>query len=81
MVPVEFEKDGLALSYLSTVTTLGTPQDAMLQETRIESFFPADAPTAAHAWTPPRDLTLETRENFTHPDRAAPPTTDAGSGA
>jgi transcriptional regulator with XRE-family HTH domain len=50
VVPVEFAKDGLALSYFSAVTTLGTPQDAMLQEIRIESFFPADEPTAAHAW-------------------------------
>jgi transcriptional regulator with XRE-family HTH domain len=54
VVPVEWEKDGLALGYFSTVTTLGTPQDAMLQEIRIESFFPADEPTAAHTWTAPR---------------------------
>jgi transcriptional regulator with XRE-family HTH domain len=40
-----------ALSYFSTVTTLGTPQDAMLQEIRVESFFPADDATAAHAWS------------------------------
>jgi hypothetical protein len=53
MVPVEWEKDGLALSYFSTLTTLGTPQDAMLQEIRIESFFPSDDATAAHAWTSP----------------------------
>jgi hypothetical protein len=32
------------------VTTLGTPQDAMLQEIRLESFFPADETTAAHYW-------------------------------
>jgi transcriptional regulator with XRE-family HTH domain len=50
VVPVAFTKDGLALSYFSTVTTLGTPQDALLQEIRIESFFPADEVTAAHAW-------------------------------
>jgi len=50
IVPVEFDKDGLALSYFSTVTTLGTPQDAMLQEIRLESFFPADETTAAHPW-------------------------------
>jgi transcriptional regulator with XRE-family HTH domain len=50
VVPVEFARDGLALSYFSTVTTLGTPQDAMLQEIRLESFFPADEATAAHAW-------------------------------
>jgi transcriptional regulator with XRE-family HTH domain len=52
VVPVEFEKAGLALSYFSTVTTRGTPQDAMLQELRIESVFPADEATAAHAWPP-----------------------------
>jgi MmyB-like transcription regulator ligand binding domain len=50
VIPVEFEKEGLALSYFSTVTTLGTPQDAMLQEIRLESFIPADEATAAHAW-------------------------------
>ena len=36
--------------YFSMVTTLGTPQDVTLQEIRIESFFPADAATAAHRW-------------------------------
>jgi transcriptional regulator with XRE-family HTH domain len=50
VVPIEFSKGGLALSYFSTVTTLGTPQDAMLQEIRLESFFPADETTAAHRW-------------------------------
>jgi transcriptional regulator with XRE-family HTH domain len=50
VVPVEFEKDGIRLSYFSTVTTLGTPQDAMLQEIRVESFFPADEATANHEW-------------------------------
>jgi transcriptional regulator with XRE-family HTH domain len=50
VVPITFEKDGLALSYFSTVTTFGTPQDAMLQEIRLESFFPADESTAAHSW-------------------------------
>lgn len=51
VVPVEFEKDGIAVSYFSTITTLGTPQDALLQEIRIESFFPADEATAEHRWT------------------------------
>jgi transcriptional regulator with XRE-family HTH domain len=50
VVPITFAKDGLVLSYFSAVTTLGTPQDALLQEIRIESFFPADEATAAHAW-------------------------------
>jgi transcriptional regulator with XRE-family HTH domain len=51
VLAIEWKKGGLVLSYFSTVTTLGTPQDAMLQEIRIESFFPADEATAAHAWT------------------------------
>jgi len=50
VVPVCFARDGLALNYVSTVTTLGTQQDAMLQEIRVESFCPADEATAAHAW-------------------------------
>jgi transcriptional regulator with XRE-family HTH domain len=50
VIPVVFAKEGLQLSYFSMVTTLGTPQDAMLQEIRIESFFPADEVTTAHAW-------------------------------
>ena len=50
VIPIEFGKEGLVLSYFSTVTTLGTPQDAMLQEIRLESFFPADQATTAHRW-------------------------------
>jgi len=47
IVPAEFERDGFALSYYSTVST--TPQDAMLQEIRLESLFPADEITSVHA--------------------------------
>jgi transcriptional regulator with XRE-family HTH domain len=50
VIPVEFRRDRLALSYFSTVTTLGTPQDALLEEIRVENFFPADDRTAAHTW-------------------------------
>jgi transcriptional regulator with XRE-family HTH domain len=50
VVPIEFRKGGLTVRYFSTVTTLGTPQDAMLQEIRLESFFPADETTAGHVW-------------------------------
>jgi transcriptional regulator with XRE-family HTH domain len=53
VVPFEFKKNDLALSYFSAVTTLGTPQDALLQEIRLESMFPADEATAAHEWTAP----------------------------
>jgi transcriptional regulator with XRE-family HTH domain len=50
MVPVQFAKDGVQVSYFSMVTTVGTPHDVTLQELRIESFFPADAATAEHRW-------------------------------
>ena len=36
VVPVRFRRDGQTFSYFSAVTTLGTPQDAMLQEIRVE---------------------------------------------
>lgn len=49
VIPVTFEKDGKAFSYFSTVTTVGTPQDVLLQELRIESFFPFDDATRRHA--------------------------------
>jgi transcriptional regulator with XRE-family HTH domain len=42
---VDFRKGDLAVSYFSTVTTLGTPLDVTLQEIRIECFFPADEAT------------------------------------
>jgi len=42
-----FEKAGTRLALFTAIATLGTPQDVTLQEIRIESFFPADEPTAA----------------------------------
>jgi len=45
IVPVRFARDGQALAYFSTVTTLGTAQDITLQELRIECFHPADDAT------------------------------------
>jgi hypothetical protein len=33
------------MDYFSTVTTLGTPLDVTLQETRIECFFPGNVET------------------------------------
>jgi len=35
------------LSFISTITVFGTPLDVTLSELAIESFFPADAETAA----------------------------------
>jgi transcriptional regulator with XRE-family HTH domain len=45
IIPVTFKKDERTFTFFSTVTTLGTPQDVTLQETRIECFFPGDAET------------------------------------
>jgi transcriptional regulator with XRE-family HTH domain len=50
MVPVSFARDGVAVSYFSMVTTVGTPQDVTAQELRLESFFPVDPATERHRW-------------------------------
>jgi transcriptional regulator with XRE-family HTH domain len=50
VIPVEFRKGRLAVSYFSMVTTVGTPQDVTAEEIRLESFFPADEATAAKRW-------------------------------
>lgn len=52
VVPVVFQKDGTRFRYFSAVTTLGTPQDVLLQELRVESFYPMDEETRsqAEAW-------------------------------
>ncbi len=45
ILTVDIEKDGVELSFLTTLTTLGTPFDITVQEIRLESFFPADDTT------------------------------------
>lgn len=45
LVPLVIEKDGVRLRLFSTLTTLGTPQDLLAQELRLETFFPADDTT------------------------------------
>ncbi len=47
LLPLELEVEGRVLRLFTTLTTLGTPQDALLQELRIETFFPADQQTEA----------------------------------
>ena len=47
IVPVVFSRDGRSFNYFSAVTTLGTPQDALLQELRVECLHPVDEQTAA----------------------------------
>ena len=50
VLPVEFERADVRVSYFSMVTTVGTPQDITLQEIRVEAFFPADERTRDHRW-------------------------------
>jgi hypothetical protein len=49
LLPIHVRTDGLELRLFTTIMTLGTPQDVTLQELRLESFFPADEPSA-DAW-------------------------------
>jgi transcriptional regulator with XRE-family HTH domain len=46
VVPFCLRTDAGLLSFISTTTIFGTPVDVTLQELAVESFFPADAPTA-----------------------------------
>lgn len=45
VLPLVFELDGQALSWFSTIATIGTPRDITLEELSIESLFPADEET------------------------------------
>jgi len=47
VLPLELAKGELKLKLFSMITTFGTPQDITTDELRVESFFPADAQTAA----------------------------------
>jgi transcriptional regulator with XRE-family HTH domain len=47
-VPLELEVGDDVLAFYSTTTVFGTPVDITLSELAIESFFPADAATAAY---------------------------------
>ncbi|WP_077000395.1 helix-turn-helix domain-containing protein [Variovorax sp. KK3] len=46
-VPFQYASPQGVLSFISTTTIFGTPVDVTLQELAVESFFPADAHTAA----------------------------------
>lgn len=45
-MPFRFHSPAGVLSFISTTTVFGTPVDITLQELALETFFPADAPTA-----------------------------------
>ena len=46
LVPLRLRIHGTMLSLLSTTTVFGTPREVTLSELAIESFYPADEPTA-----------------------------------
>ncbi|HEY8355842.1 MAG TPA: helix-turn-helix transcriptional regulator [Ramlibacter sp.] len=46
-MPFRFRTPGGVLNFISTTTVFGTPVDVTLQELALETFFPADAQTAA----------------------------------
>jgi MmyB-like transcription regulator ligand binding domain len=45
-LPIHFQRDGTSLRLFTTIATLGTPRDMILEEIRIEFFFSMDEPTA-----------------------------------
>ena len=47
VVPLHLKTEGGVLSFLSTTTVFGTPDDITLSEIALETFFPANAETAA----------------------------------
>jgi transcriptional regulator with XRE-family HTH domain len=52
VLPLTLSRDGLRLSWFTTIATFGTPQDVTMQELRVEMFYPADESTDRFA----RDL-------------------------
>jgi hypothetical protein len=46
LVPLRLRVNDAVLSLFTTTTVFGTPRDVTLSELAIESFYPADAPTA-----------------------------------
>jgi len=47
VVPLRYHGDARELCFLSITAVIGTPMDVTVSELAIESFYPADAPTAA----------------------------------
>jgi transcriptional regulator with XRE-family HTH domain len=48
VIPMVLHIDGRELRLFSTITTFGTPMDITLDEVAIESYYPADAESAAY---------------------------------
>lgn len=45
VLPIEFELNGMVLSWITTIASFGTPQDITAEEIMIESMFPANEET------------------------------------
>ena len=60
VLPIHFRRGDTSLRLFTTIATLGTPREVMLEEIRIEFFFPLDEGTAElfRGWAevPPRTL-------------------------
>ncbi|WP_238007223.1 helix-turn-helix transcriptional regulator [Dactylosporangium sp. AC04546] len=52
VIPMIIRIDGRELRLFSTITTFGTPVDITLDEVAIESYYPADAASAAYFTSP-----------------------------
>jgi transcriptional regulator with XRE-family HTH domain len=48
VVPIKLDHEGRELSLLTMIATFGTPLDVTVSELMIESFYPADEPTAEY---------------------------------
>jgi hypothetical protein len=64
VLPMRFAKGQVALELFTTLTTLGMPQDAALQEMRIECFFPMNEATREvfRQWASSRTVTVRERQ-------------------
>ncbi|MFI6155839.1 helix-turn-helix domain-containing protein [Kitasatospora sp. NPDC051170] len=49
-LPLRIRHDGRVLSFLSTIATFNTPLDVTVSELAMETFLPADEPTARYLW-------------------------------
>jgi len=50
VVPLRYRLGGRELAFFSMTAVLGTPMDVTVEELAIESFYPADEPTARALW-------------------------------
>jgi len=50
VVPLRYRLEGRELAFFSMTAVLGTPMDVTVEELAIESFYPADEPTARALW-------------------------------